>query len=112
MTPHLARQLARRVDAAAFGVVMLAFCWWLHTALGVLGWLCRQPSLPLPVVAVAALAVLLVALAVPTLVGRPVFRLLSAVMAGAVRLALSVAGRLPQRPASAAGRRPVSGDVR
>jgi hypothetical protein len=56
-------QFARRVDAAAFGLVMLAFCWWLHLATQGVGWLMRsQRGAPLPLLAVEAVAVLLVVL--------------------------------------------------
>jgi hypothetical protein len=103
--------IGRRVDAAAFGLSMLAFCWWLHAALAVLARLsASRPTAPLSVLAVEAAVLGLVALAVPVLLGRPVFRLVRAVLAGVVRLAL-LPGRLLQ-PASRAARRPVSGGSR
>ena len=109
---QLTRQLAGRVDAAAFGLAMLAFCWWLHLATQEVGWLMRsQRDAPLPVLAVEAVAVLLVALAVPVLVGPLAFRLARAALSGVVRLAVLLARRLPRGRAPAA-RRPASRGAR
>jgi hypothetical protein len=84
-------QLARRVDAAAFGVVMLGFCWWLHTAIVVLAWVSRrQPGAPLALIAAETVAVLLVTLGLPVLVGRLAFRLIRLLAGGCLTAALRV----------------------
>jgi|1186.fasta_scaffold457455_2 hypothetical protein len=112
MTGQLAPQLARRVGAASFGLAMLGFCWWLHASTEAVAWLVRsQRGAPLPLLAVQAFAVLLVALGVPVLVGPLAFRLVRAALSGVVRLALVLARRLRPGRASAA-RRPVSRGVR
>jgi hypothetical protein len=103
---------ARRVDAAAFAFAMLAFCWWLHAVTVVLGWLSRrQTGTPLPVFAVEAAAVLLVALGLAVLAARPVFGLIRGAMRAAADAALLLGGRwLPNL--SSAARRAVSGGSR
>jgi hypothetical protein len=88
MIPTSGPTLARRIDAVAFAVAMLAFCWWLHAAVGVLAWLARrQPGGPLVLVAVEVFAVALVALGVPVLVGRLLFRLIRVSLRGCLAAA-------------------------
>ena len=92
-------QLARRVESAAFALAMLAFCAWLHAAISVLGWLARRRPVA-PVFAVEAVGVLLVALAVAAVLGRPAYRLLRAALLGLARAGLAMAALTRRQPAS------------
>jgi heme/copper-type cytochrome/quinol oxidase subunit 1 len=109
-------QLARRVDAAAFGLAMLGLCWWLHAALTVLAWLVRgQSEAPLPLLAVEVFAAELVALGLPVLAGAPVFRLVQAALSALDCVALllpRLAARLLPRVRTLVVRRPASRGVR
>jgi hypothetical protein len=100
----MSTQLARRVDAAAFALAMLAFCWWLHGATTVVAWLAhRQATASSPLLVVQVVAVLLVALAVPALGGRLVFRLIRGILRGCLVALVPLVLRLTRRRKAPSG---------
>ena len=91
-------QLTRRVDAAAFALAMLAFCWWLHAAMTVVAWLVHRQATPRwPLVVVGVAGVVMVAVAVPALVARLAFRLIRLAMGSSAQVLVLLVLRLPRR---------------